>query len=86
MITIKVKRKDPLIINNIKLGETLHDLLTKWVLKASELGDSNIQTLLSYKLVKMQPPFNIKCRCPIASNGPYPINIPTLEIHKHGTK
>jgi hypothetical protein len=33
-------------INNINLGETLHDLLDKWALKAYELGDSNIQTWL----------------------------------------
>jgi hypothetical protein len=72
LITIKVKRKVALINNNINLGETIHDLLDKWALEAYECRDSNIQTLLSYKLAKMQSPFNITCRCPIASNGPYP--------------
>jgi hypothetical protein len=53
LITIKVKGKVVSKTNNINLGETLHDLLDKWALKAYELGDSNIQTLLSYKLAKM---------------------------------
>jgi len=46
LIFIKVKTKVALKINNINLGETLHDLLDKWALKAYELGDSNIQTWL----------------------------------------
>ena len=43
------------VLNVIDREEALHALMTKWILKAPNLGESNLHIFLRYRLSKLKP-------------------------------
>jgi hypothetical protein len=57
----------------VDLGEATKTLLTKWILHTFELGESNLQSFLRYRLSRFQP----------RKGGKWPPNLKSCLIHVH---